>query len=206
MSLGKFLACALLLCVAGSCAAAAPADALPAEGEILAPPTLALVQEPPATQAFMRAPQPDDFASAVSRSGGYELLLPKVFGSDPLAGLPALADAMLVRTAADNLLCAAVLLDVEDTTSYAAREDLPAYEGKKILLRWQQGEDFLWECSLSRHADYFGEKILLEARHAQGSRTWQLLYVLPRARLAEYLPQALQSLHSFKLRPDTQKK
>lgn len=157
-----------------------------------------MVKNPPLPKAYMRMPQAGDFVSVSSVAGGYSLLLPKAFGADPLADLPGVKDIMLTRIADNNLLCAATTLaaDTTDNKNY-----LPDYagEGKKVLLRWQHGVNFIWDCCLSKHVDFYGEKLLLEAGAEQSGKAYRLLYVLPKASLKTYLPQALQSLDSFAL-------
>ena len=155
-----------------------------------------LVKNPPLPKMYMRIPQTADFVSVTSAAGGYSLLLPKAFGADPLVDLPGVKDIMLTRIADNNLLCAATTLaaDTADNKNY-----LPDYagEGKKVLLRWQHGENFIWDCCLSKHVDFYGEKLVLEAGAEQSGKAYRLLYVLPKASLNIYLPQALQSLDSF---------
>lgn len=162
-------------------------------------PLPSLVKKPPRPRQFLRTPQPGDFLEAHSEAGGYSLLLPKAFGDDPLAQLPSAQGAMLARTANDTLMCAATALDPADTVSYQAQQPLPSYDGKKIYARWQHGEALIWDCALSRHVDFYGDKLLLEAAAKQNGKTYQLLYVMPLKQLRVYLPQALYSLDSFKL-------
>lgn len=158
-----------------------------------------LVKKPPLPRQYLRTPQASDFAAAASEAGGYSLLLPTAFGGDPLAQLPLAQGAMLVRAAGNTLMCAATVLDPTDTVSYQAQHPLPAYDGKKLYASWQHGADLIWDCSLSRHNDFYGDKLLLKAEAQQDGKTYQLLYVMPLAQLRVYLPQALYSLDSFKL-------
>lgn len=155
-----------------------------------------LVQKPPLPKMYMRIPQAMDFVSVNSAAGGYSLLLPKAFGEDPLADLPGVQDVMLTRIADDSLLCAAATFAAADADG---QNKLPDYadDNKKVLLRWQHGVDFIWDCCLSKHVDFYGEKIILEAKASQNNKIYQLLYVLPKKSLNTYLPQALQSLDSF---------
>ena len=106
---------------------------------------------------------------------------------------------MLVRTASNILMLAATVLDAADTTSFKATEALPVYENAKVYWQWQHGSPFIWNCRLSAHNDYHGNKLLLTAEAQQNGKTYQLLYVMPAAQADNYLPQALYSLDSFKL-------
>lgn len=158
-----------------------------------------LLGTPPQSQQYLRTPLPGDLAPVVSTDGGYSIALPLAFGSDPLADLPQARHIALLRAAHDTLYCAATLLDPTDTKSYQSAAALPSFEDKQVYARWQQDAALTWDCSLSRHNDYHGDKLLLEAQAQQNGKTYQLLYVLPYRQLATYLPQALYSLSSFQL-------
>lgn len=160
---------------------------------------LSLVGKPPLPRQFMRTPQATDFEQVTSVSGGYSLALPRIFGADPLSGLPQTEGAMLVRTAGNMLMCAVTMLDAGDTVSFNAQQPLPKYENTKVYLHWQHGADLLWSCTLSRQNDYHGDKMLLEAEATQGSKTYQMLFVMPAKRYTDLLPQAVYALDSFKL-------
>ena len=147
-------------------------------------PKLNLVGKPPLPRQFMRTPQASDFTVVSSEAGGHSMAVPKSFGKNPLADLPQADGAMLVRTASNILMLAATVLDPADTTSFKATEALPVYENAKVYWQWQHGSQFIWNCRLSAHNDYHGNK---------------LLYVMPAAQADTYLPQALYSLDSFKL-------
>lgn len=160
---------------------------------------LSLVGKPPLPRQFMRTPQATDFEQVTSVSGGYSLALPRIFGADPLSGLPQTEGAMLVRTAGNMLMCAVTMLDAGDTVSFNAQQPLPKYENTKVYLHWQHGADLLWSCTLSRQNDYHGDKMLLEAEATQNGRTYQMLFVMPAKRYTDLLPQAVYALDSFKL-------
>ena len=162
-------------------------------------PKLILVGKPPLPRQFMRTPQATDFEQVTSVSGGYSLALPRIFGADPLSGLPQTEGAMLVRTAGNMLMCAVTMLDAGDTVSFNAQQPLPKYENTKVYLHWQHGADLLWSCTLSRQNDYHGDKMLLEAEATQGSKTYQMLFVMPAKRYTDLLPQVVYALDSFKL-------
>lgn len=162
-------------------------------------PKPSLVGKPPASKQYLRTPQAGDFATVTNAAGGYSIAVPKGFGSDPLAQLPGAAGAMLVRTVNDSLMLASTVLDAGDSTSYKATEPLPAYADARLYCAWQHPGAPGWECRLSRHNDYHGDKLLLQAQAQQAGKTYQLLFVLPKGRQDVYLPQALYSLHSFKL-------
>ena len=162
-------------------------------------PKLNLVSKPPLPRQFMRTPQASDFISVSSEAGGYSMAVPKAFGENPLAGLPQAEGAMLVRTAGNTLMLAATVLDPADTASFKATEALPVYENAKVYWQWQHGSQFIWNCRLSAHNDYHGNKLLLTAEAQQNGKTYQLLYVMPAAQADTYLPQAIYSLDSFKL-------
>lgn len=162
-------------------------------------PKLSLVGKPPLPRQFMRTPQVTDFEQVTSVSGGYSLALPRIFGANPLSGLPQTEGAMLVRTAGTMLMCAVTMLDAGDTVSFNAQQPLPKYENTKVYLHWQHGAALLWSCTLSRQSDYHGDKMLLEAEATQNDRTYQLLFVMPAQRYTDLLPQAVYALDSFKL-------
>ena len=147
----------------------------------------------------MRTPQATDFEQVTSVSGGYSLALPRIFGANPLSGLPQTEGAMLVRTAGNMLMCAVTMLDTGDTVSFNAQQPLPKYESTKVYLHWQHGAALLWSCTLSRQNDYHGDKMLLEAEATQNGRTYQMLFVMPAQRYTDLLPQAVYALDSFKL-------
>ena len=162
-------------------------------------PKLNLVGKPPLPKQFMRTPQASDFTSVSSEVGGYSMAVPKAFGKNPLADLPQTEGAMLVRTAGNNLMLAATMLDPADTASFKATEALPVYENAKVYWQWQHGSQLIWTCRLSAHNDYHGDKLLLTAEAKQNGKTYQLLYVMPALQADNYLPQAIYSLDSFKL-------
>ena len=162
-------------------------------------PKLNLVGKPPLPRQFMRTPQVNDFTIVSSEASGYSMAVPKAFGKNPLADLPHTEGAMLVRTASNILMLAATVLDAADTASFKATEALPVYENTKVSWQWQHGSQFIWNCRLSAHNDYHGNKLLLTAEAQQNCKTYQLLYVMPAAQADNYLPQALYSLDSFKL-------
>lgn len=162
-------------------------------------PKLILVGKPPLPRQFMRTPQATDFEQVTSVSGGYSLALPRIFGANPLSGLPQTEGAMLVRTAGNMLMCAVTMLDAGDTVSFNAQQPLPKYENTKVYLHWQHGAALLWSCTLSRQNDYHGDKMLLEAEATQGAKTYQMLFVMPAQRYTDLLPQAVYALDSFKL-------
>ena len=162
-------------------------------------PKLNLVGKPPLPKQFMRTPQASDFTIISSEAGGYSMAVPKAFGKNPLADLPQTEGAMLVRTAGNNLMLAATVLDPADTASFKATEALPVYENAKVYWQWQHGNQLIWTCRLSAHNDYHGNKLLLTAEAQQNGKTYQLLYVMPALQADNYLPQAIYSLDSFKL-------
>lgn len=162
-------------------------------------PKLNLVGKQPLPRQFMRTPQATDFEQVTSVSGGYSLALPRIFGANPLSGLPQTEGAMLVRTAGNMLMCAVTMLDAGDTVSFNAQQPLPKYENTKVYLHWQHGAAILWSCTLSRQNDYHGDKMLLEAEATQGAKTYQMLFVMPAQRYTDLLPQAVYALDSFKL-------
>lgn len=162
-------------------------------------PKLNLVGKPPLPKQFMRTPQASDFTSVSSEAGGYSMAVSKAFGKNPLADLPQTEGAMLVRTAGNNLMLAATVLDPADTASFKATEALPVYENAKVYWQWQHGSQLIWTCRLSAHNDYHGDKLLLTAEAQQNGKTYQLLYVMPALQADNYLPQAIYSLDSFKL-------
>ena len=162
-------------------------------------PKLNLVGKPPLPKQFMRTPQANDFTNVSSEAGGYSMAVPKAFGKNPLADLPQTEGAMLVRTAGNNLMLAATVLDPTDTASFKATEALPVYENAKVYWQWQHGNQLIWTCRLSAHNDYHGDKLLLTAEAQQNGKTYQLLYVMPALQADNYLPQAIYSLDSFKL-------
>ena len=161
-------------------------------------PILKLVGKPPLPKQFMRTPQAADFTTVTSASGGYSIALPGAFGTDPLAALPQAEGAMCVRTADDDLMCAVTMLDAADTLSYNSTQALPQYENKHIYWQWQHDAVLTWDCTLSSHNDYHGDKMLLEAHSQQSGKAYQMLFVMPKARFTDLLPQAIYALNSFK--------
>lgn len=162
-------------------------------------PKLNLVGKPPLPRQFMRTPQVNDFTVVSSEAGGYSMAVPKSFGKNPLADLPQADGAMLVRTASNILMLAATVLDPADTASFKATEALPVYENAKVYCQWQHGNQLIWNCRLSAHNDYHGNKLLLTSEAQLNGKTYQLLYVMPAMQADNYLPQAIYSLDSFKL-------
>lgn len=162
-------------------------------------PKLSLVGKPPLPRQFMRTPQATDFEQVTSVSGGYSLALPRIFGANPLSGLPQTEGAMLVRTAGNMLMCAVTMLDAGDTVSFNAQQPLPKYENTKVYLHWQHRAGLLWSCTLSHQNDYHGDKMLLEAEATQNGKTYQMLFVMPAKRYTDLLPQAVYALDSFML-------
>lgn len=162
-------------------------------------PLLNLVGKPPLPRQFMRTPQVGDFTTTTSVSGGYTIALPRAFGENPLVALPQAEGAMLVRTASDTLMCAVTMLDPSDSTSFNATQSLPQYANAKTYWTWQQNAALTWNCKLSSHNDYHGDKMLLEAEAQQDGKTYQMLFVMPKARYTELLPQAVYALNSFQL-------
>lgn len=162
-------------------------------------PKPSLVGKPPLPKQYLLTPQAGDFATVTNAKGGYSLAVPSSFGTNPLAQLPGAEGSMLVRTASDVLMLAATVLDTGDSTSYKAAEPLPAYADAKLYCAWLHPGSLSWDCRLARHNDYHGDKLLLQAQTQQAGKTYQLLFVMPKAKQDIYLPQALYSLHSFKL-------
>ena len=162
-------------------------------------PLLQLVGKPPLPRQFMRTPQVSDFVTVTSEAGGYSISLPRAFRENPLAALPQAEGAMLVRTAGDTLMCAVTMLDPSDSTSFNATQKLPQYANAKTHWTWQQNTTLTWNCKLSSHNDYHGDKMLLEAEAQQDGKTYQMLFVMPKARYTELLPQAVYALSSFQL-------
>ena len=161
-------------------------------------PQLKLVKPLPRPRQFMRTPQQMDFTQ-VSSSAGYSLAVHKAYGKNPLEGLPYAEGAMLLRSGGDTLLCAVNILDPADKTSFQSTLPLPAYTGKKVFTTWQQPGPQGWQCVLSQHKDYKGDKLLLQATSMANGKTYELLYVMPLAKFTHYLPMAIYSLNSFKL-------
>ncbi len=162
-------------------------------------PKPSLVGKPPLPKQYLLTPQAGDFVTVTNAKGGYSLAVPSSFGTNPLAQLPGAEGSMLVRTASDVLMLAATVLDTGDSTSYKAAEPLPAYTDAKLYCAWLHPGSLSWDCRLARHNDYHGDKLLLQAQTQQAGKTYQLLFVMPKAKQDIYLPQALYSLHSFKL-------
>lgn len=158
-----------------------------------------LVGKPPLPKQYLRTPQASDFATVTNVAGGYSLAVPNGFGSDPLAQLPGAEGTMLVRTASEILMFAATVLDAGDSISYNTTESLPTYADAKLYCEWQHPGEVSWDCRLAHHNDYHGDKLLLQAQAQQAGKTYQLLFVMPKAKQDIYLAQALYSLHSFKL-------
>lgn len=162
-------------------------------------PKPSLVKKPPMTKQFMRTPQNYDFEHIDNQYGGYAIDIPKAFGPDLLNNLPNTQGPMLVRGSNNLLMCAITMLDAIDTISFKNNQPLPTYLNKKVLWQWQHGSGLIWHCVLSTHDDFHGDKLILEAQTTVGAKTYQMLFIMPDAQYATYLPQALFSLNSFKL-------
>ncbi len=198
----------ILLMAISTAAAAAPADKTDGKTASTAAVT---VQQPaipvhknalpphPASKNILHQPQTQDFDWYLNAAGGYALALPKAFGSDPLSALPQAAGPMLVRAADNNLLLSVNIIDPQDTQHYQATQALPDFPDKKLLWKWPHSAWLEWNCSLSEHQDYYGQKLLLQAQSVHNGKTYELLYIFPAGQYATYLPQALYSLNSFRL-------
>lgn len=157
-----------------------------------------LVKKHPYPKYFMRVPQITDFNNINNTVGNYFISVPKSFGDDPLKGLPQAQGAMLLRTASENLMFAVTVLDPADTISFKNTQPLPSYNNKKVMLSWTHGNNLFWQCQLSRHIDYQGDKLLLEAQTNHNNKVYQMLFVIPFVKYNVFLPQALYTLNSFR--------
>lgn len=165
----------------------------------VAKPKSSLLKPQPRPHQVMRTPQPTDF-QLVSSPAGYSISLPTAYGENPLAGLPQAEGAMTLRASNPTLLCAVNIIDGADTTSFQATTPLPNYEGKHIYGSWKHSSALEWDCLLSRHRDYHGDKLLLQAQSTTNNKTYELLYVMPMAKYTYYLPLALYSMNSLQLK------
>lgn len=153
----------------------------------------------PATRWIMRTPQYADFTTVKNEAGGYQLAVPKCFGSDPLASLPSSQGPMLLRISDNNCMCAATVADAGDTVSYKPAENLPDLKNSRTLYTWQHGSSpVVWTCRLSSCTDFYGSKMQLKAVCSYQGRSYQLLYMFPSEKINTFLPQALYSLNSFR--------
>lgn len=147
----------------------------------------------------MRPPSAADFFTAAAPNKAYVYSVPKAFGKNPLEGFSSGNGTMLTHISSDNLYCAAQVIAPEYADSYKPGVPLPEYKGKKVLLNWRHDSLLSWNCVLSKHNDFFGDKYILQGQAREGTKTCQLLYVFPKGKFYEYFPQVLYSLNSFKL-------
>ncbi len=153
----------------------------------------------PASAQLMRTPQYADFSTVKNEAGGYQLAVPKSFGSDPLASLPSSNGPMLLRIRDNNCMCAATVADKNDMVSYRPAEGFAEPKNSRTLYTWQHGSaSALWKCTLSSSTDFYGDKMRVKAVCDYQGRSYQLLYVFPAAKINYFLPQALYSLNSFR--------
>lgn len=147
----------------------------------------------------LRQPQQGDFYQIQNTAGGYKVLLPKSFGSNPLEGLPHTDGPMQVRATSEQQLCAINVQTTQDNQYFDAIAPLPELKNKQHLVQWKHGKSLIWDCILSRQQDYNGDKLVLEATAPANGKTYELLYVMPTKDYAILLSQAIWSLNSFEL-------
>lgn len=161
-------------------------------------PKASLLPKHPYPKYFMQVPQEENFEFVNNEEGKYSINIPKTFGKDYLADLPYAHGPMLMRANSEILMCAITVLDPLDNISFKNNQPLPNYLNKQTLLTWTHGNDLIWHCTLSKHLDFYGNKLLLEAYAKNKERTYQMFFVMPIDKYGFYLPQALYSLNSFK--------
>lgn len=166
---------------------------------LAAPPKQSVATNATADWQSLLPPQTGDFYQLANKAGGYSLQVPKAFGENPLAGLPHADGPMQLRAQSEALLCAVNVQAPQDKHYYNPALALPELNNKELLVSWQHGNTLVWNCSLSRQQDYYGDKLVLEATAPTNGKTYELLYVLPTKDYARLLSQALWSLNSFEI-------
>lgn len=151
----------------------------------------------PSSMQIMQAPTVNNFRQ-IKNSCGYTLAVPVALGADTLADYPQASGPMMVFAKDKNTLLAINVIDDNDVVSYKPAQPLPDFSNKKILCKWQHPTASNWYCILSRHTDFIGDKMLLQAKSTHNSKTYELLYVFPFAQYETLLPQVLYSVNSFK--------
>lgn len=188
----KKLPAALLTAILTASAAvgftAAPAPAHPSKN---------ITIKQPSSQQVMQVPIVNNFHQ-VKNPYGYTLAVPAALGSHTLADYPQVNGPMMVFARDKNTLMAVNVIDYTDTVSYKPVQPLPDFSNKKILCKWQHPTTSGWYCTLSRHTDFIGDKMLLQAKSNHNGKTYELLYVFPFAEYEVLLPQVLYSVNSFK--------
>ncbi len=183
----SFILLCLLLCTLPWTAAAAPR----------AP----LLPRPPASINYMVPPQQQAFSLYRSKAG-YQVLLSRDFGSDPLGYLPdsdQYSGTMLLRCQSEQQLLAFTCLDPGDSQAFSSITPLPVPEDGRLLSSWWHSSFLTWFCRLSYQQNYHGDRLLLEAQAPYQGKTYQALFLFPVADYGRLLPQALYSLNSFKV-------
>ena len=197
--LAAFLSSCVLTCAAAAPTAAAKSVPKAAASGPSIPVHKNAVKPLPVSRQELQTPQAADFNWLVNTAGGYALAVPKAFGSDPLADLPQAQGPMLVRAAGNTQLLAVNIIDPSDTEHFRPQQALPDFPDKHILWKWPHSAWFDWNCCLSLHNDFYGEKLLLQAQAVHDGKTYELLYVFPSSQYRTGIPQALYSLNSFRL-------
>lgn len=157
-----------------------------------------IITAKPASRQIMREPQIYDFYQSVNTAGGYALFIPKAFGSNTLADYPQVNGPMQVFAKDASTLMAVNVIDSMDTLHFQSAKPLPDFADKTVLCKWRHPTPAALYCTLSRHTDYNGDKLILQAKSTQQRKTYELLYLCPFNEYITLLPQILYSLNSFK--------
>lgn len=194
--------CAAMLCssfVYCSASAAEPASKA-VQVKSAVPAHTNAVKKLPASIKVMYPPQAAQFISVTNNSGSYALLIPRVFGSDPLAEFTNVEGPMLVYAADQNTTMMAVnIIDPMDFKHYKPIQPLPEPENKQILEKWLHPSPLNWHCTLSRQNDFNGDKLLLQAKTTVQNKNYEIIYIFPFEKYSVFVPQVLYSLNSFKI-------
>lgn len=158
------------------------------------------VKQQPSSVKIMYPPQAAQFITVTNTSGGYTMLVPKIFGSNPLSDFTQITGPMLVYAADENTTMIAVnIIDPMDFTHYKPLQNLPEPENRQVLEKWQHPSPLNWHCTLSRQNDFNGDKLLLQAKTTIQNKNYEILYIFPFEKYSLFAPQVLYSLNSFKI-------
>lgn len=194
------ICCSILLCLQAAAAEPAVKTQTPAQTKPAFPVHANAVKQQPVSVQIMYPPQLAQFQQVTNASGSYTLLIPRIFGSNPLADFTQVNGPMLVYAADENTTMMAVnITDPMDFTHYKPLQSLPEADNKQVLEKWLHPSALNWHCTLSRQNDFNGDKLLLQAQTSVQNKNYELLYIFPFEKYNIFVPQVLYSLNSFKI-------
>lgn len=194
------LFCSSLLCLQVTAAEPAAKTQAPTQTKPAVPVHTNAIKQQPASVQIMYPPQAAQFIPVTNTSGSYTLLVPRIFGSNPLADFTQVTGPMLVYAAdQDTTMMAVNIVDPMDFTHYKPLQSLPEASNRQVLAKWLHPSALNWHCTLSRQTDFNGDKLLLQASTSVQNKNYELLYIFPFTKYNIFVPQALYSLNSFKI-------